>query len=108
MRTVVLFAIMLLCYSLTYAGNIFGTVLGEDKKLAAKGIKIEATSPKATYTALTDEHGRYSIFVKETGKVTLKLYYNGHVLPIEIRSFTTPTQYNLSVENKQGNYSLKK
>jgi len=108
MRTVILFGIVLLCSSLTHAGNIFGTILGEDKKLVAKGIKVEVTTPKATYTASTDDHGRYSVFIKEAGKFTLKLYYNGQILPTEIRSFSTPTQYNLAVEKIQGKYSLKK
>ena len=104
----ILFLILLLVStSITFAGEVFGT-LREDGKAVAKGIKVEVVSPKKTYATVTDAYGSYRLFVVEKGKCTLKIYYKDQTPSFELYSYDKSTRYDMSIESKEGKYLLKR
>ncbi len=98
---------LLLFSSVASAGEIFGT-LREGGKAVKKGIKVEVVTPKKTYTAETDAYGSYRLYVVEKGKYTFKVYYNDQTPSFDIYSYDKSTRYDLSLEKKDGKYTLKR
>ena len=104
----ILFLILLLIFtSITFAGEVFGT-LREDGKAVTKGIKVEVVTPKKTYTAVTDTYGSYRLYVLEKGKCTLKVYYKNQTPSFDLYSYDKSTRYDMSLEIKDGKYLLKR
>ncbi len=93
--------------ALTLAGEIYGT-LREGAKTVAKGIKIEVVTPKKTYTAETDAYGSYRLYIAEKGKYTMKVYYNKQIPTFDIYSYDKSTRYDMSLESKDGKYTLRR
>ncbi len=103
------FLLIFLCAfaSDVFAGEIFGTVR-DGVKPVSKGIKIEIASPKKVYTTQTDAYGSYRVYVGEKGKCTLKIYYKDQAPSFEVYSYDKSTRYDLSLENKDGKYFIKR
>jgi len=97
----------LLLFSVGTAGEIFGSVVTGGKPIP-KGTKIEITTAQKSYPVTADAHGSYRVFVPEKGKCTLKIYLDKQTPSMEISSYEKSTRYDLSVESKDGHYSLKR
>ena len=89
------------------AGEIFGTIKA-DAKGVSKGTKVDIISPKKTYSGETETYGSYRVYVAEKGKCTLKVHYNKQMPSLEIFSYDKSTRYDLNIEGKDGQYSLKR
>ena len=92
------------------AGKIFGDVSIAGKPVAA-GIKMRVTHPGTTTvadTAVTDKFGSYKLMVKEEGKSTLTILYEGKPLELAVFSNKEATRYDLVVEKKDGKLGLRR
>jgi hypothetical protein len=93
-----------------FAGRIFGDISIDGKPVAA-GIKLHVTHPGTTAiadTAVTDKFGSYKLMVKEEGKSTLTVLYEGKPLTIAVFSNKEATRYDLVVEKKDGKLGLRR
>ena len=107
---VMLMAALVVFSSEASAGKIFGDISMDGKPVAA-GIKVRITRPGATAiadTAVTDKFGSYKLMVKEEGKSTLTLLYEGKPLELTVFSNKEATRYDLVVEKKDGKLSLRR
>lgn len=92
------------------AGKIFGDISFADKPVAA-GVKVKITKPGGAAvadTALTDKLGSYKLFVKEEGKATLTVLYQGKALELPVFSNKEATRYDLVVEKKDDKLTLRR
>ena len=104
--------VMSLLLTLTFAavalaGNVYGTIT-ENGKAIAGGTKIEITCGANKYNTETDANGGFKVFVKDQGKCDLKLTYQGQTPSFEINSFEGSFQYDLLLEKKGAQYTLKR
>jgi len=93
-----------------FAGKIFGDISFGDKPVAA-GIKVKVTKPGGAAvadTAVTDKLGSYKLFVKEEGKATLTVIYQGKALELSVFSNKEPTRYDFVVEKKDDKLTLRR
>ncbi len=93
--------------TIVLAGEIYGS-LREGGKAVAKGTKIEIVTPKKTYSTQTDAYGSYRLYVVEKGKCTLKVSYKDQTPSFELYSYERSTRYDMSLESKDGKYSLRR
>lgn len=102
-----LFTITLLCVSSAIAGNVYGSIT-ENGKPVGQGTKLEVACGESKYNAETDASGTFKFFVKDQGKCTLKVTYQGQTPTMEINSFEGPVQYDLILEKQGARYTLKR
>ena len=111
MRFIVLVIVSVaLLASNAHAGKIFGDISFGGKPVAA-GIKVKVTKPGAgtvADTSATDKFGSYKLFVKEEGKATLTVLYEGKALELPIFSNKEATRYDLVVEKKDDKLALRR
>ena len=103
-------ALLAVLSSEAIAGRIFGDVSIDGKPVVA-GIKMRITRPGTTAiadTAVTDEFGSYKLMVKDAGKSTLTVLYQGKPLELAVFSNKEATRYDLVVEKKDGKLSLRR
>jgi len=93
--------------AVTFAGNVYGTIT-ENGKGIAQGSKLEITCGADKFNTETDANGRFKVFVKDQGKCELKLAYQGQSPAIEVNSFEGSVQYDLILEKKGTQYSLRR
>ena len=92
------------------AGKIFGDISLGEKPIAA-GVKLKLTRPGTAAvadTAVTDKFGSYKLFVKEEGKATLTVFYEGKALELPVFSNKEATRYDLVVEKKGDRLTLRR
>lgn len=95
-----LFIIFLFLPVLTYAGEIYGTIKGDDgKPLVNQVIQIKQ-SDKVVASATTDANGYFTVTIKETGKFKLEVV-GFKDASFEVFSSNKSTRYNLLM-NKDG------
>ena len=114
MRSILLAALLLAlnCVLSTeaIAGKVFGDISIDGKPVAA-GVKVQITKPgdkTIIDTALTDKFGSYKLMIKEEGKVTLTVLYQGKPLELAVFSNKEATRYDLVVEKKEGKLSVRR
>lgn len=110
LQIMVLMAALVVFSSEAIAGKIFGDISMDGKPVAA-GIKVRITRPGATAiadTTVTDKFGSYKLLVKEEGKSTLTLLYEGKPLELTVFSNKEATRYDLVVEKKDGKLGLRR
>ncbi len=108
MKTAFLFLLLLLlCTSRVLAGEIYGSLTEGDKSVG-QGIKVEVISPTQTYTAETDQYGSFRVVVNEKGKCTLKVHYKQQAPALEIYSYERSVRYDLVLQAKDGQFTLKR
>ena len=89
------------------AGNVYGTIT-ESGKGIAPGSKIEVTCGADKFNGETDANGAFKVFVKDQGKCELKLAYQGQSPTIEVNSFEGSVQYDLILEKKGTQFTLRR
>ena len=92
---------------IAFAGNVYGTITEAGKGIAA-GSKIEIACGADKYNTETDANGGFKVFVKDQGKCELKLSYQGQTPTFEINSFEGSVQYDLVLEKKGTQYTLRR
>lgn len=108
MKIVAMLSLFILVFaSLAIAGNVYGTVT-ENGKPVPSGTKIVITCGANTYNAETDANGGFKVFVKDQGKCDLKISYQGQSPAFEVNSFEGSVQYDLVLEKKGTQYTLKR
>lgn len=102
----ILFCLLLLLPTLSFAGEIFGTLKKDGKPLVKQEVNITQNG-KVFGTATTDEKGYFSITIKQIGKFTIELTgYKGAIF--EVFSTNNSTGYTLSLIKAGDTWQLKK
>lgn len=107
MKTLVSIIFMLLFVPVfSYAGEIYGTIKGDDgKPLTSKVVQIMAND-KVIATATTDVNGYFTVTIKEVGKFRLEIVnYKGAAF--EVFSSNKSTRYNLLMHKEGDKWILK-
>ena len=91
----------------SFAGNIYGSI-AEAGKPVAQGVKITVTCGAKDYSADTDAHGSFKLFVADKGKCVLKVNYQGQSPTLEVNSYDGSVQYDLLLEKTGNQYTLKR
>ena len=98
---------ILLFASFAVAGNVYGSI-SEGGKPVGQGTKIEVTCGANKVTAETDATGSFKLFVKDQGKCSLKVTWQGQTPGFDINSFEGTVQYDLVLEKQGAQYTLKR
>ena len=98
--TGILFLCLLFLPFLSHAGEIYGTIKGDDGKPLTKQVVQILQTDKVIASATTDENGYFTITLKEVGKFKLEVvgYKEAN---FEVFSSNKSTRYNLLM-NKAG------
>jgi hypothetical protein len=99
--------IMIITSGIAIAGNVYGTITEAGKGIG-QGSKIEIACGADKYNTETDANGGFKVFVKDQGKCELKLTYQGQTPTFEINSFEGTVQYDLILEKKGTQYTLRR
>ena len=98
--------LLLLIPSLTFAGEIFGTLKKDGKPLVKQEVKITQNG-KVFATVITDENGYFSTVIKPIGKFKIEVTgYEGAAF--EVFSTNNSTGYTLSLVKSGDKWELKK
>jgi hypothetical protein len=92
------------------AGRIFGDLSLGGKPVPA-GVKIRVTRPGASAvadTTTTDKVGSYKLMVKEEGKATLTVLWEGKPVEFAVFSNKEAMRYDLVLEKKEGKFTLRR
>jgi hypothetical protein len=96
----ILMLILLFVPILSYAGEIYGTIKGDDgKPLTNKVVQIKQND-KVMASATTDTNGYFTVTIKEVGKFKLEVV-GFKEASFEVFSSNKSTRYNLLM-NKTG------
>jgi hypothetical protein len=99
--------IIVIASGIAIAGNVYGTITEAGKGIG-QGSKIEITCGADKYNTETDANGGFKVFVKDQGKCELKLTYQGQTPTFEVNSFEGSVQYDLVLEKKGTQYTLRR
>jgi len=101
MKTVRLFILILLFIPvLAIAGEVYGTIKGDDGKPLTKQVVQIIQNEKVVASDTTDVNGYFTVKIKEVGKFKLEIVgYNGASL--DVFSTNKSTRYNITL-NKAG------
>ena len=99
--------LILLAAAAALAGNVYGSVT-ENGKPVAQGVKLEVTCAGNKYNTETDANGAFKLFVKDQGKCSLAVAYQGQSPTMDINSFEGSVQYDLILEKQGAQYTLKR
>jgi hypothetical protein len=105
--TIMVVLAVLMGSGIALAGNVYGTITEAGKGIA-QGSKIEIACGADKYNTDTDANGGFKVFVKDQGKCELKLTYQGQTPTFEINSFEGSVQYDLLLEKKGTQYTLRR
>ena len=108
-RLLSLLIFVLLFPSLGLAGEIFGTLTMNGRP--QKGVKIEVTESNRQNIidqAATDRFGRYRLYVKKTGPVKLKAFFQKAPYSLNIMSYEKSARYNLKLIKIHNRYELQR
>jgi hypothetical protein len=101
MKTARILIFVLICLPvLSYAGEIYGTLKGDDGKPLTKQVVQILQNDKVIATDTTDANGYFTLKIKEVGKLKFEVVgYKGASL--DVFSTNNSTRYNLTL-NKSG------
>lgn len=107
MKTILLFIfIVLFIPVLTFAGEIYGTIKGDDGKPLTNQVVQIMANDKVMASDTTDVNGYFTITVKEVGKFKLEIAaYKG--ASYEVFSSNKSTRYNLFLRKEADKWTLK-
>jgi len=97
-----LFLILVLIPSLTFAGDIFGTITKNGKPFAKQPVKITAMDGRVIKSDTTDAFGYFSFTIRQVGK--FKLETGGAVT--DVSSNNSPTGYKFDLVQKDSKWQL--
>lgn len=110
MKTIRL-ALLLIIFSpsVASAAQIFGT-LKEGDRPVGKGVNVVVECAGGGDSKETDAYGSYNLFVRQSGKCTLKVFYQGQwSAPFTIYSYNDPVRYDFElVRQGDGQYALRR
>ncbi len=101
MKAARILIIILICFPVfTFAGEIYGTLKGDDGKPLTKQVVQIIQNDKVVASNTTDENGYFTLKIKEVGKLKFEVVgYKGASL--DVFSTNNATRYNLTL-NKSG------
>lgn len=101
-------ALLLLFAFPALAGEMYGTIT-EAGKPVGEGVMVEARCGQNTYPGVkTDKSGTFHLVVQEKGKCTLTVKHKSQAPTIEVASYDEGVQIDLVLEQKGGNYALRR
>ena len=101
-----IFVILLFVPILSYAGEIYGTIKGEDGKPLTKQVVQIKQNDKVLASTTTDANGYFTVTIKEVGKFVLGVvgYKDAS---FEVFSSNKSTRYNLLMQKSGDKWVLK-
>ena len=120
-RTVTAALALALCLAASNAsaGRVFGDIKTADGKPVAEALRVRiapapaatakpGTAPVAVDSTVTDKFGSYKLTVKDEGKCVLTLVCEKQPVTLEVFSYKEATRYDLVLEKKDGEWSLRR
>ena len=102
----ILILILLFVPVLSFAGEIYGTIKGDDGKPLTNQVVQIKQNDKVIASDTTDANGYFSVTVKEVGKLKLELEaYKG--ASFDVFSSNSSSRYNLSLSKAGDKWMLK-
>jgi hypothetical protein len=102
----ILILILLFVPILSFAGEIYGTIKGDDGKPLNSQVVQIMLKDKVMASDTTDVNGYFTITLKEVGKFNLEIIgYNGATF--EVFSSNKSTRYNLLLKKEGDKWILK-
>jgi uncharacterized GH25 family protein len=107
MKTFVLLILVSLCLpALSYAGEIYGTIKGDDGKPLVNQIVQIKQNDQVLASGKTDSNGYFTITVKEVGKFKLEVV-GFKDASFDVFSSNKSTRYNLLMNKTGDKWTLK-
>ena len=106
---ILMYGIRLLAASLLFGappGSIYGDVKLGDKYLP--DLALTLTCGSESVEGKTDQAGSFRLAVKNGGRCTLGVAYEGQKATLDVVVFDKPAQYRLVLELKEGKYVLRR
>jgi hypothetical protein len=100
-------ALLILCAASATAGEIFGSI-SSGGKAVEESLKVDISIGEKTYSTVTDKFGAFRLVVKEKGKCTITVHYKGQTPSFKLVSYDKATRYDLILEKKDGQHSLRR
>ena len=101
-----LMLILLFVPILSYAGDIYGTIKGDDGKPLINQVVQIKQNDKVIASATTDTNGYFTVTIKEVGKFTLEVVGYKEA-SFEVFSSNKSTRYNLLMHKAGDKWVLK-
>lgn len=90
------------------AAQVYGTLRESDRSVGPN-VRVEVVCGTSVYRALTDEYGSYQLFARETGRCTLRVYYQNQMPETSINSYNEPAHNDFDlVREPDGRYELRR
>ena len=102
----ILMLILLFVPVLSYAGEIYGTIKGEDGKPLTNQVVQIKQNDKVVASATTDANGYFTVTIKEVGKFKLEVVGYKEA-GFEVFSSNKSTRYNLLMQKAGDKWVLK-
>lgn len=102
----ILTLILLFVPILSYAGDIYGTIKGDDGKPLTNQVVQIKQNDKVIASATTDTNGYFTVTIKEVGKFTLEVVGYKEA-SFEVFSSNKSTRYNLLMHKAGDKWVLK-
>jgi hypothetical protein len=107
MKAAIFVLVLCLCPCGALAGQVYGTLRESDRPVP--NVRVEAVCGNSTYPAVTDNSGVYRLFAKETGKCTIRAYYQNQTPETLIDSYPNPAHYDFDlIRQANGQYELRR
>ena len=107
MKTAAIFILILLLFPvISFAGEIYGTIKGDDGKPLTSQVVNVMQNDKVMATAKTDANGYFTVTIKEVGKFTL-VVVGFKDAEFEVFSSNKSTRYNLLMNKTGEKWTLK-
>jgi Carboxypeptidase regulatory-like domain len=101
------FLLSVLCFQVVLAaGPLYGTLREGGRGIS--GARIEVTAQGKVYEATTEPDGSYRLYVKESGRCSLRVTVGGRTAAADIFSSGDPVRYDFEIVNENGSYTLKR
>jgi hypothetical protein len=91
--------------STCWGGEIYGNI--SEGVTPVRGARVEVQSPGKP-TSISDANGAYKVFVPMQGKFPMKVAYGGQTPTITVYSYPRSVRFDLALEKKGANYSLRR
>ena len=104
-----LIVVTICCAGIVRAGQIYGSVK-EGSRSVGEGVEVSINCGGKPISARTDSYGSYKLYVPNSGKCTLSIYYqNQWSQPFPVFSDQEPLRYDFElVKQSDGSLTLKR
>lgn len=100
--------LIMLAFSAAGAGKVYGVIKAGGTPVG-EGVRVEAvTTDTVPNFVLTDRTGTYRLYIRGTGKFTLKVTYQNQSPTFDVYVYDHPVRYNFVLERVGDRYILRR